>query len=132
MKSFLRYLNESIDIYQVEQKMNELYMFIIGNISEEYSAVKTVDLNNYDKLIYTQTLESKVGTIQEPQKLNGIQIYIVNYNKPEMGITVDCRLPNAILGNYFEKTGKFTSFDMLNEYLVELLVELKQVMKPGK
>ena len=46
-----------------------------------------------------------------------------------MGITCDVRLPNKIIGKFIERTGKFTSLDMLNEFLVDLLVELKQIYK---
>ena len=124
--SFLKHLNENVELFQIEQKMNNLYLFIIGHIGENYSSVKTNDLNNYDKFVYCHSLETNVGKIQEPQALNGIQILIVNYNKPDMGITCDVRLPNNIIGKFIERTGKFTSLDMLNEFLVDLLIELKQ------
>lgn len=130
--SFLKHLNENVELFQIEQKMNNLYVFIIGNIGERYSAVKTNDLNNYDKFIYCHSLDTQVGKIQEPQNLNGIQISIVNYNKPEMGITCDVRLPNKIIGRFIEKTGKFASLDLLSEFLVDLLIELKQIYSVGQ
>ena len=49
--SLLKHLNENVELFQIEQKMNNLYLFIIGHIGENYSSVKTNDLNNYDKFV---------------------------------------------------------------------------------
>jgi hypothetical protein len=129
MSRILKYFNESIEIEQVLQQLNPLYQTLDSVQSQEFTLPKMNDLNNYDKLIYIHNINENPGKIKEPQQLNGIQIYIVNYNKPNMGITCNVRILNKNVNKWIEKEGKFTSIDMLLEYLVELNIELNQDLK---
>lgn len=127
MGRILQYFNESIEIEQVLQQLNPLYKTLNDKVNPQgFTLPKMNDLNNYDKLIYIHDIQDNPGKMKEPQQLNGIQIYIVNYNKPNMGITCDVRILNKNVNKWIEKQGKFTSIDMLLEYLVELNIELNQ------